>query len=118
MSKADFSIALQPRDFLLLRGLFDSRVMTLSHISRLYFEGRDESAKKRLQKLKAAGVLSERVRRAYDRSVLFLTRKGFHALVDEEQLSQFPQLSWKAFEKRMQVSKLTLRHELDIHDGK
>src|ERR1051326_4543796 len=107
MSTADFLIALQPRDFSLLRGLFDSRVMTLSHISRLYFEGRDESAKKRLQKLKAAGLVSERARRAYDRSILFLTRKGFQALFDEGQLSQFPHLSWKALEKRMHVSELT-----------
>jgi len=118
MSTADFSIALQPRDFLLLRGLFDSRVMTLSHISRLYFEGRDEATKKRLQKLKAAGLVSERARRAYDRSVLFLTRKGFQALFDEGQLSQFPQLSWKSLGKRMQVSELTLRHELEIQEVK
>jgi hypothetical protein len=92
--------------------------MTLSHISRLYFEGRDEAAKKRAQKLKAAGFISERVRRATERSVLFLARKGFEALHNEGHLSEFPPLSWKALEKRMQVSELTLRHELEIQDVK
>jgi hypothetical protein len=118
MSKADRSIALQPRDFLLLRGLFDSRIMTLSHIERLFFDGRDEAAKKRVQKLKAACLISERARGVTDRSLLFLARRGFQALVEEGQLSQFPKLSWKALEKRMQVSDLTLRHELEIQDVK
>jgi len=118
MPTADRSITLQPRDFLLLRGLFDSRILTLSHISRLYFEERNEAAKKRVQKLKAAGFLSERARKTTERSVLFLARKGFQALTDEGHLSQFPQLSWKALEKRMQVSELTLRHELAIQDVK
>lgn len=118
MPKMDFSIVLQPRDASLLRGLFDSRVMTLSHISRLYFGGRDEAAKKRVQKLKVAGFLGERARRAYARSVLFLTRKGFQMLVEDGQLSQYPQLSWRMLEKRMQVSQLTLRHELEIQDVK
>jgi len=118
MASDEFSITLQPRDFSLLRGLFDSRVMTLSHISRLYFEGHDEAAKKRVQKLKAAGLVSERARRAYDRSILFLARKGFQALADDDHLSEFPRLSWKALEKRMQVSELTLRHELEIQEVK
>lgn len=118
MSKVDFPIALQSRDFLLLQGLFDSRILTLSHISRLYFEGRDEAAKKRVQKLKAAGFVSERPRRAYDPSMLFLTRKGFQSLHEGGHLSHFPQLSWKALEKRMRVSDLTLRHELEVQEVK
>jgi hypothetical protein len=118
MSKADLSIALQPRDVFLLRGLFDSRVMTLAHISSLYFEGHNEAAKKRVQKLKAAGLISERARRAYDRSVLFLSRKGFQTLLEDGLLSEFPQLSWKMLEKRMRVSEMTLRHELEIQDVK
>lgn len=118
MSPADASIILQPRDVLTLRGLFDSRAMALSHISRLYFEGRDEAAKKRLQKLKAAGFVSERTRRANDPGILYLTRKGFEALSKAGELAQFSSLSWKSVEKRMQVSDLTLRHELEIQDVK
>jgi len=51
-------------------------------------------------KLKAAGFVQNGTT-AYDRSILFLTRKGFQVLSDEGQLTQFPQLSWKALEKRM-----------------
>jgi hypothetical protein len=36
------AIKLQPRDFALLRALFESRVMTLPHISAVYFDGKRE----------------------------------------------------------------------------
>jgi len=45
---------LQSRDFDLLHGLFESRIMTTAHIATMYFDGKREAAKKRLQKLKAA----------------------------------------------------------------
>ena len=54
---------LQQRDFEVLCGLFESRVMAAGHIAALYFDGKREAAKKRLQKLKAAGLISERKRR-------------------------------------------------------
>ena len=66
----------QPRDFALLRGLFECRVMTADHIATLYFGGKSEYTKKRLQKLKAAGLISERPRRMNEPAVLCLTRKG------------------------------------------
>jgi hypothetical protein len=50
------SLQLQSRDIELLRGLFESRVMTNDHATALYFDGENEAAKKRLQKLKAAGL--------------------------------------------------------------
>jgi hypothetical protein len=46
-----FSIYLQKRDLALLRGLFESRVMTAGHIATLHFDNKPEAAKKRLQKL-------------------------------------------------------------------
>ena len=46
----------------------------------LYFEGRNEATKKRLQKLKAAGLVGERKRQAFEPSVLFLTRNGLTLL--------------------------------------
>ena len=52
-------ISLQDRDFDLLRGLFESRVITTDHATALYFDGKSEAAKKRLQKIKAAGLISE-----------------------------------------------------------
>jgi hypothetical protein len=51
-------ISLQDRDIDLLRGLFECRVMTTDHATALYFDGKSEAAKKRLQKIKAAGLIS------------------------------------------------------------
>src|SRR5438874_2161315 len=112
--------ALQPqdRDFAMLRGLFESRVMTASHIATLYFGGKREYTKKRLQKIKAAGLISERRRRLNEPSVLFLTRKAFTVLSNHGQLSEFPSLSANSFEARANVSELTLCHELEVMDVK
>jgi len=108
----------QNRDFALLRGLFESRVMTGTHVAAIYFNGKKEAAKKRLQRIKAAGLIGERKRRVNEKSVLFLTRKG-HALLQEKNLlASFPKLSPAVFEKRANVSELTLRHELEVMDVK
>jgi hypothetical protein len=112
------SVLLKPRDFELLKGLFESRVMTLSHVASLFFEGRDEAAKKRVQKLKAGGFIAERPRRVNEPGMLFLTRKAFNALQAEGLLSEFPKCSEATFEKRVTISPLTLRHELDVLDVK
>jgi hypothetical protein len=74
-SKTD-SLQLQERDLALLRGLFECRVMTKEHATALYFDGKGEAAKKRLQKIKAAGLITERPRRAFEPSVLSLTVKA------------------------------------------
>lgn len=108
------SFSIQDRDKTLLRGLFESRIMTSAHVAVLYFAGRKEAAKKRLQKLKAAGLVTERKRRVNESSILFLTRKGFSILDGEKLLSEFPRLSATAFEKRADVSALTIRHELEV----
>ena len=108
----------QNRDRNVLLGLFESRVMTAGHISILYFGGKREYTKKRLQKIKAEGFIGERKRNANEPSVLFLTRKGFNHLKNEGQLSEFPSLSAASFEARANVSHFTLRHELEIMDVK
>src|SRR5438874_7656748 len=107
-------IVIQTRDLALLRGLFESRLMTLSHAAILYFDGREEAAKKRLQKLKAAGIVAERRRKAYEPSLLFLTSKAFGILRDQGVLSEYPTLTYAALQRRVQVSDLTLRHELEV----
>jgi hypothetical protein len=112
------AVHFQDRDFALLRGLFESRIMTTAHIAALYFDGKREAAKKRLQKLKATGLISERKRRVNDPSVLFLTRKGFSLLAEHGQLEGLPKLSAVTFEKRADVSTLTIRHELEVMDVK
>lgn len=68
------SLALQPRDLALLRGLFECRIMTAGHVATLYFEGKREYTKKRLQKLKTTGFIGERTRRVNEPSLLSLTR--------------------------------------------
>lgn len=91
MPTGDFRrIELQPRDHALLRGLFESRVMTLAHAADLDFAGRAEMAKKRVQRLKAAGLVRERPLRAYEPSVLFLTDRTFRILSDRGHLSYYP----------------------------
>jgi hypothetical protein len=112
------SFLFQDRDYWVLRGLFESRVMTAGHIAALYFGGKREATKKRLQKLKAAVLIGERRRRVNERSVLFLTRKGHSLLHERGLISEFPRLSPSIFEKRASVSELTLRHELEVMDVK
>ena len=112
------SIQYQERDFALLRGLFESRIMTLEHMAALYFDDRKEAAKKRIQKLKAAGLLGERPRRVNEPSVHFLTAKAFKLLSDHGHLAEYPKFSQSTLEKRAQVSPITLRHELEIMDVK
>ena len=112
------SLQLQDRDFALLRGLFECRVMTLGHVATVNFDGKGEYAKKRLQKLKAAGFIRERRRQVNEPAVLFLTRKAFVALKTRGDLSEYPTLPLTALEKRAYVSDKTLRHELQVMDVK
>ncbi len=102
----------------IMRGLFESRVMGLSHIAALYFEGRQEAAKKRIQKLKSAGLIAERRRQLYELSILFLTRRGIDWLHEAGTLGDFPQLPVAKLERRMRVSPLTIHHEMDCMDAK
>ncbi len=112
------SLQLQDRDFALLRGLFECRVMTTDHATALYFDGNYDPAKKRLQKIKAAGLITERPRCAFDPSVLFLTRKGLMLLQEKGVLSKYPLFDLPALDRRARVSDLTIRHELEVMDVK
>jgi hypothetical protein len=108
----------QERDLKLLRGLFECRVMTKDHATALYFEGKGEAAKKRLQKLKAAGLIGERPRRAFEPSILFLTRDGLVLLQKQGVLKDYPAFDLPALDRRARVSDLTIRHELEVMDVK
>jgi hypothetical protein len=115
---AKAKVIMQPRDEAILVGLFESRVMTAAHAADLHFSGSKEAAKKRLQKLRAAGLISERKRRVNEPAVLFLTRKGHALLAEQNAIADLPRLSTTAFEKRADVSPLTIRHELEVMDVK
>jgi len=112
------ALQLQNRDFALLRGLFECRVMTPVHASSLYFERKYEAAKKRLQKLKSAGLIGDRPRRAFEPSVLFLTRNGIKQLENAGILAEYPSFDLPVLERRARVSELTIRHELAVMDVK
>jgi hypothetical protein len=109
-------LEIQPRDLAVLRCLLDSRVATVHHLSTLYFDGHLEAARKRMQKLKAAGIVHERPRRSTDPAIHCLTRKAFAVLQDHGILGQSPNVGWAHLEKRAHVSELTLKHELEIMD--
>jgi hypothetical protein len=111
-------VDIRKRDLELLRGLFESRVMSARHIAILYFGGKKEAAKKRLQKLKAAGLIGDRARRSFEPSVLYLTYKALKLLDEQGILAEYPPFDLPMLDKRANVSDLTLRHELEIIDVK
>ena len=92
--------------------------MTLAQIIVLHFQGKNEAAKKRVQKLKSAGYVRERPRRTYEPSILFLTPEGFRLLSQRGHLADYPRIGVETMERRAQVSDLTLRHELEVMDVK
>jgi hypothetical protein len=104
------------RDIEILRGLFECRVMTVHHIATLYFGDRITAARKRIWKLKTAGLVRERSRSAYEASVLMLTTKALRALIEQGYVDDYPRLNPAVLQKRATVSPLTLRHELDVMD--
>jgi hypothetical protein len=112
------SIDFQKRDFEILVGLFESRLMTARHIAALYFDGKSEAAKKRLQKIKAAGLIAEKRRRPYEPSILFLTAKAFSLLKKEGHLADYAPVALTGFKRRTTISDITLKHELAILDVK
>lgn len=92
--------------------------MTTFHIAALHFDGRIEAAKKRLLKLKDAGLIGERPRNPFEPAVLFLARDGIRLLDGRGVLLEYPPLPLATLERRARVSELTLRHELSVIDVK
>lgn len=119
MSKRPLTPTITTRDLQLLLGLLQVRILTLAQITGLYFAGAAEAAKKRVQILKSARLIAQRPRpRPYDRSILFLAKRGFELLRDGGHLSGYPKLPWKQMAKRVRVSPLTLAHELSVNQIK
>jgi Replication-relaxation len=112
------SLQLQDRDLALLRGLFECRVMTRQHIADIFFGGSNESAKKRLQKIIAAGYITERRKSVNKPACLFLSRKGLNELKQRGILNEYPKTSMPALLRRAHVSDKTIQHELAVMDVK
>lgn len=111
------AIVLQARDWELLRGLLESRVMQTTHVAEIYFGGKREMAKKRLQKLKGAGLVAERPRFPAEPAVLRLTAAGLRILDAEGVLAEYPPMPLAAHLWRLRVSESRLRHELAVMDA-
>lgn len=111
-------IKILPRDIMLLRALYECRVMTLAHIAMLHFEGKAPATKQRVQKLKRAGLIAARQRHVSEPAVHYLTSKGLQLLLANDHLQEYPKLSRAQMEKRGRVSEATLRHELQVMDVK
>jgi len=120
MSKSDGTngFRLQPRDEKILRGLLDGRIMTIKQTASLYFDGRFDAAKKRLQKLEAAGFIAKRARRVQDPALYSLTRKGYMSLKEDGMLDPLLELGWARMQDRINVSEMMLRHEVAVMDVK
>jgi hypothetical protein len=107
----------QARDFRLLRGLFHCRLLTIKHAAALFFDGSEEAATKRLQKLVAAKVLRRREGKFNEPNIYEFTAKAFEVLRDHRQLNEYAHFSWtEAMNKRARVGKSKLLHELSVMD--
>jgi hypothetical protein len=91
-------------------------MMTVQHIAAIYFSGKLDAARKRIQRLKATGYIDERPRRAYEPAILFMTKKAFATLQSCGLLESYPQVGWTALEKRVRVSQSTIQHEIEVLD--
>lgn len=92
--------------------------MSNAHISALHFNGHKAAAKKRIQTLKRARLISERPRHPFEPSIIFITKGGLAELALRGILQEYPGINRSMLENRANVSLLTLRHELDVLDVK
>ncbi len=106
------------RDFAILRSVFESRVMTRAHLAAIHFAGHARMTKKRLQKLAADGLVGSRPRRPAEPTLHFLTKRGYDLLDQAGHLAGYPRFGYDRFRKRIDVSPLTLAHELAVMDVK
>jgi len=106
------------RDYAILRSLFESRVMTRAHLADIHFAGHARMAKKRLQKLAADSLVGDRPRRPNEPKLHFLTKSGYDLLDQAGYLASYPRFGYANFRKRVDVSPLTLAHELAVMDVK
>lgn len=109
------SVIVTERDVLILRELFDSRILTTAQLSDIHFDGKLAAAKQRLYLLKRAKLIVGRSRTSpAEPEPLKLTRHGFDWLRTNGAINDFPRLTWASMRLRLAVSNLTIRHELEV----
>ena len=111
-------IALREDDKIILRELYEARVMTVAHIAAIVFAGRKQTAHKRIQRLKAGKFIAERPRLPNEPSILFLAFRGYEFVRKQDSRAELPKIPWAIFSRRVQVSDYSLRHELAVLDVK
>lgn len=92
--------------------------MTAVHVAALFFQDRQEAAKKRIQKLKRAGLLSSRRWSSIAQSTYSISSDGIAALRRSGALHDHIHLTTKNAARRTSVSHSTLQHELTVMDVK
>lgn len=111
-------IHIQERDTLLLIELLEARYMSYSHAAAFIFEGKLAAAKKRIQKLVGARLVT-RTRKDGNRLVVIsLSRAGLNLLHRDGILRRYPLSSLAGYEKRLSISDGTREHELAVLDVK
>ena len=117
-TRANYEAKIQDRDLQLFRDLVESRVMRTPHVAKLYFDGSEAAASKRIGKLKNSGFLHGSSTKPSDYANLSLTKKAFDELVKNDRLAGCPPMQWKSLERRLEVSDRTIQHELNVMDVK
>jgi hypothetical protein len=92
--------------------------MSATHITSLYFSDHTEMAKKRLQKLKAAGLVGERPRELFEPAAYFIARPGLDVLDQCGILGEYPYFDLPSLERRAPGSDITVAHDLAVMDVK
>lgn len=114
-SRKRVPLVLTARDYAIFRSLFDSRVLTATHLADIHFSGSRGAAKQRLWLLGKAGYIAGRFGTPAGLPLpLRLTRKGFEHLQQSGHLTDYPRVTWQSMSKRFKVAASTLAHELDV----
>jgi hypothetical protein len=117
MAATVLRVQIQKRDLELLELLLHSRILTLRHAAVLSFDGNKEAAKKRIQKLKAAGLILQKPRKVAEKGVLYISKKGFECLCLHEALPG-EDFTIRSFTKRAEIGPSMLPHEIAVLDVK
>ncbi len=110
-------LVLQSRDIDLLRGLFESRVMSGAQIATIYFQDHFEMAKKRLQLLAASGFVARHPDPLNRPAPFILAAAGLIELRSRGIPCEYPPFG-STLARRADVSARTLAHELEVMEVK
>lgn len=91
--------------------------MCIRHVAELYFLGKREMAKKRIQKLKAAGLVGEYRREPTEPAILRLMTAGLRLLEAEGVLGLYSPMAMEVHARRLRVSDSRMRHEIAVMDA-